>query len=88
MTANNSIFYLSYLNKLADRYNNAYYHCINKENLIMLIILLWKFNVNDRVRVIKYNNIFSKVTLKIGQEKHLLWILLWKLIIGVIKLKI
>ena len=31
--------YLSYLNKLIDQYNNTYLHSINK-NLLMLIILL------------------------------------------------
>ena len=31
MTANNSKSYLSYLNKLADQYNNTYNHSINKK---------------------------------------------------------
>ena len=32
-------FYLPYLNKLVDKYNNTYYHFINKK-LLMLIIPL------------------------------------------------
>ena len=32
MTANDSKFYLSYLNKLVDQYNNTYHHSINKKN--------------------------------------------------------
>ena len=38
MTANDSKFYLPYLNKLVDQYN-TYHHSINK-NLLMLIIFL------------------------------------------------
>ena len=30
MTANDSKSYISYLNKLADQYNNTYHHSINK----------------------------------------------------------
>ena len=37
--ANDSKSYLSYLNKLVDQYNNSYHHSVNK-NLLMLIILL------------------------------------------------
>ena len=39
MIPNDSKFYLSYLNKLVDQYNNTYRHSVNK-NLLMLIILL------------------------------------------------
>ena len=31
MTTNDGKSYLSYLNKLADQYNNKYHHSINKE---------------------------------------------------------
>ena len=31
MTANNSKFYLPYLSKLVDQYNNTYHHSINKK---------------------------------------------------------
>ena len=63
----------------------------------MLIILLWmkntetkvpKFKVNDRVRITKYKNTLVRVTLKTGQGKYLLSTLCWKLILGLIKLKI
>ena len=40
MTANDSKSYLAYLNKLVHQYTNNYLHSINK-NLLMLIILLW-----------------------------------------------
>ena len=33
MTADGSKSYLSYLNKLEDQYNNAYYHYINKKSI-------------------------------------------------------
>ena len=33
MTAEGSKSYLSYLNKLEDQYNNAYYHYINKKSI-------------------------------------------------------
>ena len=70
MKANVSKLYLPYLNKLVEKYNNAYHDSINK-NLIMVIILLWlkkmkqiikllQFKVNDRVRITTYDNIFSK----------------------------
>ena len=39
MTANGGKPYVPYLNKLVDQYNNTYHHSINK-NLIMMIILL------------------------------------------------
>ena len=70
MTANDSKSCISYLNKLVDQYNNNYHHSINKkpnkadystltkkneENSKAL-----KFKVNDRVRITKYKNIFSK----------------------------
>ena len=56
-----------------------------------------EFRVNDRVIILELIiewellslRIFSvKVTLKIGQRKYLLFILFWKLIFGLIKLKV
>ena len=38
MAANDNKSYLSYLNKLLERYDNTYHQSINK-NLLMLIIL-------------------------------------------------
>ena len=69
MTANDSKSYLVYLNKLVDLYN-AYHHSINKKPInadysaltgkIETNLKALKFQVNDRVRVTKYKNIFSK----------------------------
>ena len=71
MTANDSKSYLSYLNKLADQYNNTYHHSINKIPIkadysaftekIETHSKAPKFKVNDRVRITKYKNIFSKI---------------------------
>ena len=70
MTANNSKFYLSYLNKLVDQYNNTYHHSINKKLFYADYSALTekietnsqapKSEVNDRVRTTRYKNIFSK----------------------------
>ena len=70
MTANDSKSYLSYLNKLADQYNNAYRHSIGKKPTNDDYSALTekiegnptapKFKVNDRVRITNYKNIFSK----------------------------
>ena len=67
MTANDSKYYLSYLNKLVDQYNNTYHHSINKKpnnaDYSALTEKLEtnpkapKFKVNDRVRITKYKNI-------------------------------
>ena len=68
MTANDSKSYLSYLNKLVDQYNNTYHHSINKKPInadysdltekIETNSKAPKFEVNDRVRITKYKNIF------------------------------
>ena len=70
MTANDRKSYLSYLYKLVDQYHNTYYHSINKKpknaNYSALTEKIEtnskanKFKVNNRVRIIKYKNIFSK----------------------------
>ena len=70
MTANDSKSYLSYLNKLVDQYNNTYHYSINKKLVnadysgltekIETNPKAPKFKVNDRVRITKYKNIFSK----------------------------
>ena len=70
MTANNSKSYLPYLNKLVDKYNNTYHSSINKKSInpdysaltenIETNLNPPKFKVNDRVRITKYNIIFSK----------------------------
>ena len=70
MTANDSKSYFPYLNKLLDQYNNTYPHYINKKPFNAVYSALTekvetnpkapKFKVNDRVRITKYKNIFSK----------------------------
>ena len=70
MTANNSKSYLPYLNKLVDKYNNTYHSSIIKKSInrdysaltenIETNLKPPKFKVNDRVRITKYNIIFSK----------------------------
>ena len=70
MTSNDGKSYLSYLNKLVYQYNNTYHHSLNKKPInvdysaltekIETNSIAPKFKVNDRVRIIKYKNIFSK----------------------------
>ena len=66
MTDNDSKPCLSYLNKLADQYNNAYQNSIGKKPISTEKIVLsekfkaFKFKVNDRIRIAKCKNIFRK----------------------------
>ena len=70
MTANDSRSYLSYLKNLVDQYNNTYHHSIGKNPINAYYSALTgksetntkapKFKVDDRVRITKYKNIFSK----------------------------
>ena len=70
MTACDSKFYLAYLNKLVDQYNNTYHHSINKKPVNVDYSALTekietnskapRFKVNDRDRITKYKNNFSK----------------------------
>ena len=70
ITANEIKSYLLYLNKLVDQYNNTYHHSVNKKPINTDYFALTeksetnhkapKFKVNDRVRITKYKNIFSK----------------------------
>ena len=72
MIANDNKFYLPCLNKLLDESNNTYHHSINKKPInadyytlnekIKTNPKFPKFKVNDRVRIIKYKNIFSDYT--------------------------
>ena len=68
MMANDSKYYLGYLNKLADEYNNTYHHSVRKSvdadysaltEEIELIHKAYKFKVGDRVRITKCKNISS-----------------------------
>ena len=77
MTANDTKF---------DQYNSTFHYSINKKSVIADYSVLTKkidtntkapeFKVNDRVGITNHKNISKKVTLKIGQEKDLLLILL------------
>ena len=65
-----------YLNKLVDQYNHTYHHSVNKKPINADYSALTekkkkekknetnseppKFKVNDRIRITKYKNIFSK----------------------------
>ena len=70
MTASDSKYFLAYLNKLLDEYNNADHHSIYKKPIDTDYSVLTekietnhkdsKFKVNDNVRITKYNNIFNK----------------------------
>ena len=86
MTANDSKSYLPYLNKLVDQYNNTYHHSINKKPINADYSALTekietnpkapKFKVNDRVRITKYKNIFSKGNTENWSKNFFLLILL------------
>ena len=70
MTACDRRSYLPYFNKLADQYNNTYHLSINKKPINADYSASTentetnpkapKFKVNDRVRITKYKNTFSK----------------------------
>ena len=70
MTVNNSKSYLAYLNKLVDQCNNTYHRYIGKQPINADYSTLTekietnpkahKFRINDRVKITKYTNVFSK----------------------------
>ena len=70
MRANDKKSYFSYLNKFVDQCNNTYHHSIGKKPISADCSALNekiktnpkapKFKVNDRLRITKYENIFSK----------------------------
>ena len=70
MTANDSKYYMGYLNKLVDKYNNNYHRSIDKKPIDADYVALYekieinlkipKFGVRDRIIISKYKNIFSK----------------------------
>ena len=84
MTANDNKSYLDYLIKSVDEYSNTY-HCSIDKNLLMLIILLWLKKLS---RVIKLLNLklvigaelliavifLAKRIVKIGDKKYL-WLI-------------
>ena len=86
------------MNKAVDQYNNTYHHSLSKKP-INIDYLAWteKIETNTKTLIPKrkidweFLNIrifLVKVVIKIGQEKFLLPILFWKLILQLIKLKI
>ena len=85
MATNDSKSYLPYLIKLVDRYNNAYHHSIDKKPInvdysaltkkIETNLKASKFKVNNRGKITKHNNIFSKGYTENCQQKYLLLIL-------------
>ena len=99
MATNDSKYYLPYFNNLVDQCNNTYHHSINKKPINVdcsaltekrlkqiLNLLNIKLIIESELRSIRI--FLEKVTLKIGQGKYLLLILVWKLIFGHIKSKI
>ena len=86
MRANDSKFYLSYLNKLEDQYNNTYHHSINKKPInadysaltekIRQILKLLSLKLLTESELLSIRIVLVKVILKTGQKKYLLWILL------------
>ena len=70
MTANHSKFYLSYLNKVVDQYNNTYHYSLNKNPINVNYSALPeknetnskppKFKVKDRVIITMNDNIFGE----------------------------
>ena len=86
------------MNKAVNQYNNTYHHSLSKKP-INIDYLAWteKIETNTKTLIPKrkidweFLNIrifLVKVVIKIGQEKYLLSILFWKLILQLIKLKI
>ena len=98
MTANDNKSYLGCLNKLVDDYKNSYHRSIGKEPIhadysalpeeLESSFKASKFIVDDRVRITKYKNIFTKdYTEKWSKELFVIDSVL-KTIPGRIKLKI
>ena len=82
MTASDTESYLSYLNKLVDQYYNTYHHSINKKPVNAdYSALTEKIETNAKAKLIIESELLNitillvKVTLKIGEEKYLLFIL-------------
>ena len=59
MTANDNNCYLSYLNKFVGEFNNTYNRFIGKKPICADQSAVTE-DIGDRVRITKYNNIFSK----------------------------
>ena len=72
MTTSDNKFYLPYLNKLVDQYNNTYHHSINKKPTNAEYSFLFQLK---RLRQILNIFILVKFARKIGPCKYLLSIL-------------
>ena len=82
--------------KLLNHYNNTYHHAINKKptnadyfalpgkKKMRQILKLLSLKLMIESELLSMRLFLVKVILKIGQEKYLLSILFWKLILGVI----
>ena len=95
MTANGNNFYHPYLNKFVDQYNNTYHHSIKRSNAdnfalkkLRPILKFQSLKLIIELELLSIGIFLVKVTLKIGQEKHLLSILFRTLIHGLAALKI
>ena len=62
MTTNDSKYYLGYLNKLIDQYNNTYHRSTGKEPFIM-IILLWLKKLNRVIKLLNLKLVIESVLL-------------------------
>ena len=97
VTANDSKSYLGYLKKLVDEYCNTYYCSIGKKPIdcdysvfteeTKSSYKVHRFKISDKVRISKYNNIFSKGCNNIVERNICGWFCVKKLILGRIKLK-
>ena len=82
MTAVSKNVYFDVLDDIIDIYNNTVHRTIKMKQIDVTSdsyaeyndsnITKPKFKVGDRVRILKYKNIFAKDTPKIGQKKILL----------------
>ena len=85
MTANDSKFYLVYLNKLVDQYNNTYHHSISEKPIdddysvltkkLTRILKLLSLKLIRESQLLSIRMFSVKLTLEIVQEKYFLWIL-------------
>ena len=62
MTTNDNKYYLGYLDKLIDQYNNTYHRSIGREPFIM-IILLWLKKLNRVIKLLNLKLVIESVLL-------------------------
>ena len=99
-TAKNNAGTILRINKISLKINknNTYHHSINKKPVnadssaltekLRRILKLLNLKLMIESELLSITIFLVKVTLKIGQEKYLLLIMCWKLILAFIKLKI